>query len=160
MIRARAAILGICLAAVVAAGAGAQSAATAPDWGQLTRRLFTETDPLRFEKIAVGSLPLSLMYVGFAFDIGDWLLNGFSPTYAPWPFKSLTAPALSDSEKYKRLSLAALISLTVAVIDALFIPEARVRRSFESGKDPFPPEPPTLSEPTVPAEIPAGNPDP
>ncbi|MFZ4617890.1 MAG: hypothetical protein ACOYM2_17050 [Rectinemataceae bacterium] len=145
------AILCICLTVGVAASAAAESAATAPDWGRLTRRLFTETDPLRFEKIAVGSLPLSLMYVGFAFDIGNWLLNGFSASYAPWPFKSLSSPALSDREKYTRLSMAALISLTVAVIDALAIPEARVRRSFESGKDPFPPEPPAAPDPATPA---------
>jgi hypothetical protein len=103
----------------------------------------------RFETVAVGSFPISMFYVGFGFDMAAYASNNFNSLFAPWPFKNPQAPALTDSEKVYRLSGALILSLSVAVIDALLLPPALARRERELGKGPFPlpPPPETLGLP-------------
>jgi len=93
-------------------------------WGTLNRT----------EAIAVGSLPLTLFYVGFGFDLYAYFSNGLDALYAPWPFKSDRAPALTDKEKTLRLSVAALASLGVAVLDLVLLPRAFAKRHAEGDR--------------------------
>ena len=103
----------------------------------------------RFETVAVGSFPISMFYVGFGFDMAAYASSNFNSLYAPWPFKNPQAPALTDSEKVYRLSGALILSVGIAVIDALLLPPALARRERELGKGPFPlpPPPETLGLP-------------
>jgi hypothetical protein len=72
----------------------------------------------RFEIVSLGSYPLALFYVDFAFDLQRYFANGTDPAYAPWPFKSSYSPALSESERLTRLGVALGFSFAVGAIDA------------------------------------------
>ena len=99
---------------------------------------FTETPLGRFETIAVGSFPIVLFYVGFGFDMADYANSGFQRSYAPWPFKSANAAAPSQDELGLRLQTAVLLSLGVAVLDAVLKPLALARREARRSDAHFP----------------------
>jgi hypothetical protein len=143
----------LCLATAPLGGQSPAAAASAlPD-----SAAFSNTFLGRFETIAVGSFPLSLFYMGFAFDLASWISNGGDALYAPWPFKSDKAPALLADERLQRLGAAAILSLGIAVLDAILLPGAIERRAVERGNSVFPVP---LSAPGDPAPAGAGSPIP
>jgi hypothetical protein len=75
---------------------------------------------LRFEIVTLGSYPISMFYVGFAYDIMRYYDNGRDPAYAPWPFNSgSSSVALDNSERVERLKAALYFSISVGLIDAV-----------------------------------------
>jgi hypothetical protein len=73
----------------------------------------------RFEIIALGSFPLTLLYTNLAFQITHYAENGFDARWAPWPFSGEYTDSISDSERFSRMGVAAGLSFVVAGIDAL-----------------------------------------
>ena len=72
----------------------------------------------RFEIVSLGSFPIMLFYTGFTFDLGRYVANGFSASYAPWPFQNEYSAALTDSDRLTRIGAAFGTSLIVGAIDA------------------------------------------
>ncbi|HUX41056.1 MAG TPA: hypothetical protein VMV83_07840 [Rectinemataceae bacterium] len=110
---------------------------------------FTETPVGRFEAIAVGSFPIALFYVGFGFDLATFVRvsvaeNQIDLSYAPWPFKSSNAPALSQAELGQRLGATVALSLGVAVLDAILRPIVIDRKNKARPDSSFP-KPPEAS---------------
>jgi hypothetical protein len=73
----------------------------------------------RFEIVSLGSYPITLFYVDFAFDFQRFIANGRDPAYAPWPFKGTFSTSLSDSERLTRLGVALGVSFAVGALDAM-----------------------------------------
>ena len=72
----------------------------------------------RFEIVSLGSFPIMLFYTGFTFDLGRYVANGFSASYAPWPFQNEYSAALTDSDRLTRIGAALGASMVVGAIDA------------------------------------------
>ncbi len=72
----------------------------------------------RFEIVSLGSFPIMLFYTGFTFDLGRYVANGFSASYAPWPFQNEYSAALTDSDRLTRIGAAFGASMIVGAIDA------------------------------------------
>jgi len=81
----------------------------------------------RFEIIAFGSYPISLFYTNFCFSLATFVENGFSATYAPWPFNSSSVDRTTTDEHFTRMSVAACLSLAIAGVDAII-------RAVEDGR--------------------------
>jgi hypothetical protein len=73
----------------------------------------------RFEIVSLGSYPITLFYVGFAFDLQRWFANGRDANYAPWPFNGGSSVALTDSQRLTRLGAALGVSFAVGAVDAI-----------------------------------------
>lgn len=69
---------------------------------------------LRFETIAIGSFPITLLYSGIIYSIGRYAFSGFNQTYAPW---ILGAGGTDSDSQYVTLAIAAGFSLVIATID-------------------------------------------
>lgn len=69
---------------------------------------------LRFETIAIGSFPITLLYSGVIYSIGRYAFSGFNQTYAPW---ILGAGGTDSDSQYVKLAIAAGFSLVIAAID-------------------------------------------
>lgn len=103
-----------------AAGAGA---APAPSNAALPQGFVSGTREnfwRRFEIIAFGSYPITLLYVNFSFQVTDFVASGFDTNYAPWPFSGQYTNNVSVSEELLRMGIAAGVSIAVAGLDALF----------------------------------------
>jgi len=91
-------------------------------------------DLRRWEIIAFGTFPFSLVFTSFAMDMIRWNNeNGmdFSSEgrrYAPWPFKPADAVAMSSDEFRRTLFIAAGVSMTAAFVDWFIV---RTRRNNE-----------------------------
>ena len=72
----------------------------------------------RFEIVSLGSFPIMLFYTGFTFDLGRYVANGFSASYAPWPFQNEYSAVLTDSDRLTRIGAAFWTSMIVGAIDA------------------------------------------
>lgn len=81
----------------------------------------------RFEIIAFGSYPITLLYTNFCFGLAGFASHDFDMSYAPWPFNSSSADTTSAEEHFLRMGVAACASLAVAGIDAVI-------RAVEEGK--------------------------
>jgi hypothetical protein len=73
----------------------------------------------RFEIVSLGSYPIMLFYVGFAFDLQRYFASGNDPNYAPWPFTTSYSTPLSNSERLTRLGVTLGVSCAIGAIDAI-----------------------------------------
>jgi hypothetical protein len=81
----------------------------------------------RFEIIAFGSYPISLLYTNFCFSMATFVENDFDATYAPWPFNSSSVDTTTTDEHFVRMGVAACLSLAIAGADAII-------RAVEDGR--------------------------
>jgi hypothetical protein len=90
-------------------------------------------DLRRWEIVAFGSIPFTMLTSTFAVDMYRWTnANGrdFSDEgrrYAPWPIKSAGAELMSDKEVEITLIIAASLSVAVAVADQIIIQAKRYK---------------------------------
>jgi hypothetical protein len=89
-----------------------------PDWALSLRRL---------EIVSLGSLPIALFYTRLVFDFSRYTQNGFNPSYAPWPFKNEYSYRPSAQEQRDVFLSAALVSLSVGLIDAIIVNAKQAR---------------------------------
>ena len=89
---------------------------TAPQWVK---------DLRRWEIVAFGSIPFTMFTATFAMDTYRWSQTK-DQRYAPWPFKSAGAIAMTNSEQELTFIMAAGLSLTVAFTDLIIV---QVKRS-------------------------------
>lgn len=82
----------------------------------------SENPYYRFEIVSLGSYPITLFYVGLAFDFKRYCDNGFSSSYIPL----VSSGSLTDSDRWVRLGSALGVSCLVGVIDAI-IHDAKVK---------------------------------
>ena len=73
----------------------------------------------RFEIIALGSLPITLLYTNIGFQLYHFMDNGFDMSWAPWPFEGENTDSITDSERFTRIGIAAGAAVAVAGVDAL-----------------------------------------
>jgi hypothetical protein len=73
----------------------------------------------RFEIVSLGSYPITLFYVDFAFDFQSWLAHGRDANYAPWPVKGVFSSSLTDSQRLTRLGAALGVAFAVGAVDAI-----------------------------------------
>ena len=73
----------------------------------------------RFEIIALGSLPITLLYTNVGFQLYHFIDNGFDMSWAPWPFEGENTDSITDSERFTRIGIAAGAAVAVAGVDAL-----------------------------------------
>lgn len=73
----------------------------------------------RFEIIAFGSLPITLLYTNIGFQLYHFMDNGFDMSWAPWPFEGANTDSITDSERFTRIGIAAGAAVAVAGVDAL-----------------------------------------
>jgi hypothetical protein len=89
-------------------------------------------DLRRAEIVFFGSLPFTLFFTFEAYDIGRYLVNGFNPLLAPWPFRagSEIGAGYTAAEKGWLIASALAVSLGVSVADFLIVhrPEKREDR--------------------------------
>jgi hypothetical protein len=69
----------------------------------------------RFEIVSLGSYPITLFYVGLAFDFKRYSDNGFDSAYVPL----FSDDSLTDSDRWVRLGAALCVSCVVGAIDAI-----------------------------------------
>jgi hypothetical protein len=69
----------------------------------------------RFEIVSLGSYPITLFYMGLAFDFKRYYDNGFNSAYAPL----ISDDSLTDSDRWVRLGAALCVSCVVGAIDAI-----------------------------------------
>lgn len=89
-------------------------------------------DLRRAEIVFFGSLPFTLFFTYEAYDVGRYLVNGFDPLLAPWPFRagSEIGAGYTPAEKGWLIASALAVSLGVSVADFLIVhrPEKREDR--------------------------------
>lgn len=73
----------------------------------------------RFEIIALGSYPITMLYTSFSFSMASYIQHDFSATYAPWPFNSSSVDTTTTEEHLTRMGVAACVSLAIAGVDAV-----------------------------------------
>ena len=73
----------------------------------------------RFEIIALGSLPITLLYTNIGFQLYHFVDNDFDMSWAPWPFEGENTDSITDSERFTRIGIAAGVAVAVAGVDAL-----------------------------------------
>jgi hypothetical protein len=84
-------------------------------------------DLRRWEIVAFGSFPFTMFASTFAMDTRRWIdANGMDFTedgrrYAPWPFKSAGAIAMTNREVETSLIIAAGLSVAIAFTDLLIV---------------------------------------
>ena len=132
---------------------------TSPQWAK---------DVRRWNIVAFGSIPFTMLTATFAMDMYRWSnANGMNFTdegrrYAPWPLKSAGAIAMDSKEQEVTLLMAAGLSVTIAVVDAIIV-QAK-RRKAQKKADALPvgttiitrmPWPPDSAETGEEAEQPA-----
>ncbi len=76
-------------------------------------------DAFRAEAVLVGSFPFTLFFTLEVYDSLRYASNGFSPSYAPWPFGSGTAVSYSTDETVWIVVSAVSLSAVIAGIDFL-----------------------------------------
>jgi hypothetical protein len=103
----------------------------------------------RFEIIAFGSFPITLLYTNIAFQVTHYVQSGFDSRWAPWPFTGEYTDSITDSERFTRMGVAAGISLAVAGLDAL-IRHARAKKAARLAT-PLPPAAAPAPAPAAPA---------
>jgi hypothetical protein len=114
-----AACLGAQAAPAPAALAPAAQAAPAGDALPKLEQAKAENPVSRFEIVSLGSYPITLFYVDFAFDFQSWLAHGRDANYAPWPVKGVFSTSLTDSQRLTRLGAALGLSFAVGAVDAI-----------------------------------------
>jgi hypothetical protein len=88
----------------------------------------------RFDIVAFGSFPFSIMFMNFFYDTYRWNKHtGFDFSsegrqYAPWPFKSAGAIEKTSTEFRNTILLAVGLSLTIALTDFFIV---KVRRDMQ-----------------------------
>jgi hypothetical protein len=91
-------------------------------------------DMRRWEIVAFGTFPFSMVFATFAMDMIRWNnannmdFSSEGRRYAPWPFRSAGAIGMSNEEFRNTLFLAAGLSITVALVDMFIV---RTRRDNE-----------------------------
>lgn len=103
----------------------------------------------RFEIIALGSLPITLLYTNVGFQLYHFMDNDFDMSWAPWPFEGENTDSITDSERFTRIGIAAGAAVVVAGVDALIrYLQARkaerlsaARSALQAGEGAFPPSP-------------------
>jgi hypothetical protein len=73
----------------------------------------------RAEAVFVGSFPFTLFFTLEVYDSMRYASNGFSPSYAPWPFGSGTAVTYSGEETLWLALSAVSLSMVISGIDFL-----------------------------------------
>ena len=73
----------------------------------------------RFEIIALGSLPITLLYTNVGFQLYHFIDNDLDMSWAPWPFEGENTDSITDSERFTRIGIAAGAAVAVAGVDAL-----------------------------------------
>ena len=73
----------------------------------------------RFEIIALGSLPITLLYTNVGFQLYHFVDNDLDMSWAPWPFEGENTDSITDSERFTRIGIAAGAAMAVAGVDAL-----------------------------------------
>lgn len=110
-------------ASAAPSGAGASSASgtsvaaanALPDPFRAPRENFFR----RFEIIAFGSLPITLLYTNISFQVYHFIENDFDMNWAPWPFEGSSTDSITDSERFLRIGVAAGVAVAIAGVDAL-----------------------------------------
>ena len=66
--------------------------------------------------VAAGSLPFTVFYTDFVFDLYRFIDKGFDVQYAPWPLKNQYSVALSSGEKFIRVGVAIGIAAAIGLL--------------------------------------------
>jgi hypothetical protein len=101
----------------------------------------------RFEIIALGSLPITLLYTNIGFQLYHFVDNDFDMSWAPWPFEGENTDSITDSERFTRIGIAAGVAVAVAGVDALvrYLQARKAERlaaaksAFQAGEGTVPP---------------------
>lgn len=109
---------------IVGGGVYAQSSSTTP--AQSTQ--FDTTgfpiwakDLRRAEIVAFGSFPFTVFFAAFVVDSYRFANNNWDRRYAPWPFDSAGAVDRTEDEQIIMLSVAAVSSLVIALVDFFIV---------------------------------------
>jgi hypothetical protein len=93
-------------------------------------------DLRRFDIIAFGTFPFSMMFTSFFYDMYRWNnanrmdFSAEGRRYAPWPFRSAGAIEWTNTEFRNTILLAAGLSLVFATVDLIIV---RSRQNRERG---------------------------
>ena len=79
----------------------------------------------RWEIITFGSIPFAMFFTTFVVDMFRWSDNDWDNKYAPWPFKSTGAVAMTSSEMEKTVTIAAGVAVTIGLADHIIV---RIKR--------------------------------
>jgi hypothetical protein len=110
-----AALAGALLCALPAGAEGSGSQTAAADALPELVESKPENPFSRFEIVSLGSYPITLFYVDFAFDLKRYYDNGFDSAYIPL----LSSSSLTDKDRWTRLGVALGVSCFVGVLDAI-----------------------------------------
>ena len=82
-------------------------------------------DLRRGEIVFFGTLPFTIFYTRTIMGIFRMGLHNWDQRYAPWPFQSAGAVAMSNNEIILMFSIAGSVSLVVSVVDYLIVRNRR-----------------------------------
>ena len=82
-------------------------------------------DLRRGEIVFFGTLPFTVFYTRTIISIFRMGQNNWDPRYAPWPFQSAGAVAMTNNELILMFSIAGTVSLVVSVVDYLIVRNRR-----------------------------------
>jgi hypothetical protein len=82
-------------------------------------------DLRRGEIVAFGSFPFTMFATTFAMDSVRYFSHSADKRYAPWPFKGPGAIEMSKTERQQTIIIAAVASVTLAVVDFAIVQSKR-----------------------------------
>jgi len=71
----------------------------------------------RFEIISLGSTPFTLVLSAFGYGLVRFAMNGFSSSYAPWPFSSSISVPMTSLENITVFGIALAGSAVIGLVD-------------------------------------------
>jgi len=81
-------------------------------------------DLRRFDIITFGVFPFAVFFTTITMDTIRWYNEGNKFTdnrYAPWPIKSAGAVEMTTDEQFRKIMIAAGVSVTIALVDFLIV---------------------------------------
>jgi len=85
-------------------------------------------DLRRADIVAFGSFPFMLFFTTFAVDSYRFYSNDWDWRYAPWPLKAPGAIEMDESQRIASFTVAAGLSLLVAVVDYCIVQHKRAQQ--------------------------------
>ncbi len=133
MTRKKVTITALILLAVCTAQVPAQTTAASTTVFDTTGFPQWVKDLRRWEIVAFGSIPFTMLTATFSMDMYRWSkANNFDFSeegrrYAPWPLKSAGGVAMESSEMEKTLIIAASLSVAIAITDQIIVQVKRYK---------------------------------
>jgi len=89
-------------------------------------------DLRRGEIVFFGTVPFTVFFTRFFFDLYRMGMNDWDQRYAPWPFQSAGAVQMTSNELAIMFSIAASVSLGLSIVDHIIV--RNKRKAANDGK--------------------------